>query len=71
VEYSHEGDRCTFDYIVKKHDITDPAIHQLALIVRGADTDRVDLSPEAAGLWPYPPVFPTITKTITSSCPSA
>jgi hypothetical protein len=51
VEYSHEGDRCTFDYIVKKHSITDPAINQLALIVRGADTDSFDLAPQAAGLW--------------------
>ncbi len=50
-EYSHEGDRCTFDYIVKKHNITDPAIHQLAVIVRGADTDSFELAPQAAGLW--------------------
>lgn len=50
-EYSHEGECCTFDYIVKKHQLTDPAIHQLALLVRGADTDRFDLAPQAAGLW--------------------
>jgi hypothetical protein len=50
-EYSHEGDLCTFDYIVKKHHISDPAIHQMALIVRGADTDRFELAPQAAGLW--------------------
>ena len=50
-EYTHEGEYCTFDYIVKKHNITDPAIHQIALIVRGADTDRFDLAPQAAGLW--------------------
>jgi hypothetical protein len=50
-EYSHEGDHCTFDYIVKKHSINDPAIDQLALIVRGADTDTFDLAPQAAGLW--------------------
>ena len=50
-EYSHEGDRCTFDYIIKKHRINDPAVEQLAVIVRGADTDSFDLAPQAAGLW--------------------
>jgi len=50
-EYTHEGDRCTFDYIIKKHGLTDPAVLQIAEIVRGADTDRFDLAPQAAGLW--------------------
>ena len=50
-EYSHYGDECTFDYIVKKHHVTDPAIQQLAVIVRAADTNRFDLAPQAAGLW--------------------
>jgi len=50
-EYTHEGERCTFDYIVKKHKLTDPAILQIADIVRGANTDRFDLAPQAAGLW--------------------
>src|SRR5258706_1805018 len=50
-EYSHEGDLCTFDYIVKKHKINDPAVEQLAVIVRGADTDSFELAPQAAGLW--------------------
>lgn len=50
-EYSHEGDFCTFDYIIKRHNIVDSAINQIALIVRGADTDRFDLAPQAAGLW--------------------
>jgi hypothetical protein len=50
-EYTHEGANCTFDYIVKKHKITDAAVHQIAEIVRGADTDRFDLAPQAAGLW--------------------
>ena len=50
-EYTHEGDFCTFDYIVKKHSINDPAIQQLAVRVRGADTDSFELAPEAAGLW--------------------
>jgi hypothetical protein len=50
-EYSHEGEYCTFDYIVKKHRLDDPALEELARIVRGADTDRFDLAPQAAGLW--------------------
>jgi hypothetical protein len=50
-EYSHYGEECTFDYIVRKHRLTDPAILELARIVRGADTDRFDLAPQAAGLW--------------------
>ena len=50
-EYTHEGEYCTFDYIVKKHYLTDPAIHQMAAIVRGADTDSFHLAPQAAGLW--------------------
>jgi hypothetical protein len=50
-EYSHEGDLCTFDYIIKKHHITDSAIDQLAVIVRAADTDSFKLAPQAAGLW--------------------
>ena len=50
-EYTHEGEFCTFDYIVKKHSITDPAVRQIAEIVRGADTDAFELAPQSAGLW--------------------
>ncbi|HEX8677911.1 MAG TPA: chromate resistance protein ChrB domain-containing protein [Segetibacter sp.] len=50
-EYTHEGEYCTFDYIVKKHHIIDPAIHHIATIVRSADTDSFQLAPQAAGLW--------------------
>src|SRR4051812_30363502 len=50
VEYTHEGERCTFDYIIKKHGLTDPALSQLAAIVRGADTAQLDLAQQAAGL---------------------
>jgi AraC-like DNA-binding protein len=51
VELTHYNDECTFDYIVKKYEIKDPAIATIALIVRGADTDRHDIAKEAAGLW--------------------
>lgn len=50
-EYTHEGDNCTFDYIIKKHRIDDDAVLQIARIVRGADTDSFELAPQAAGLW--------------------
>jgi hypothetical protein len=51
VEYSHDGEFCTFDTIIKKHHLNDPALLQLAIIIRGADTDRFDIAPQAAGLW--------------------
>ncbi|CAD0009197.1 chromate resistance protein ChrB domain-containing protein [Flavobacterium chungangense] len=51
VEYTHYEDQCTFDYIVKKHKINDPAITVISKIVRGADTDRHDIANESAGLW--------------------
>ena len=40
VHFSHEGERCSFDAFLKHYRLTDPALEQLALIVRGADTAR-------------------------------
>lgn len=51
VEYTHYGDECTFDYILRKHKINDRALKVLAVIVRGADTDRHDVASQCAGLW--------------------
>lgn len=51
VEYTHYKDKCTFDYFLKKHKLNDPALHTVAAIVRGADTDRYDLATQCAGLW--------------------
>ncbi len=51
VEYTHEGDKCSFDYFLKKHELKDEALHRLAIIVRAADTDNYTLSPQAAGLF--------------------
>jgi AraC-like DNA-binding protein len=51
VEFSHYEDKCTFDYIIEKYGITDKAIHRLALIVRGADTDHHDIASQSSGLW--------------------
>src|SRR5688572_12087487 len=50
-EYTHHGVECTFDFIIRKHKLNDPALDQLALIVRGADTDRFDLAAQSSGLW--------------------
>jgi AraC-like DNA-binding protein len=51
VEFTHYDDQCTFDYILKKYKLKDDALYTLASIVRGADTDRHDLAPQASGLW--------------------
>lgn len=51
VEFTHYQDECTFDYILRKYKLTDPALQSMALMVRGADTDRHDLAPQASGLW--------------------
>ncbi|HZH95715.1 MAG TPA: chromate resistance protein ChrB domain-containing protein, partial [Flavisolibacter sp.] len=51
VEFSHHEDKCTFDYILQKYKLTDPALQALAVIVRGADTDRHDIASQASGLW--------------------
>ncbi|WKL44102.1 chromate resistance protein ChrB domain-containing protein [Flavobacterium sp. ZE23DGlu08] len=51
VEFTHYNEQSTFDYIVKKYEIKDPAILIIADIVRGADTDRHDIAKESAGLW--------------------
>lgn len=51
VEFTHYNEECTFDYIIKKYQITDPAVLIMSKIVRGADTDKHDLAKESAGLW--------------------
>jgi len=51
VEFSHDGELCSFDaFLGKFHLETDPALADLAVIVRGADTNHLDLAPQAAGL---------------------
>jgi hypothetical protein len=50
VEFSHVGGRCSFDAFVYRYHLTDPALLELATIVRGADTNRPDLAPQSAGL---------------------
>jgi len=50
VYFTHDGDRCSFDAFLKHYRLADPALAELALIVRGADTARLDLAPQAPGL---------------------
>src|SRR2546422_6433921 len=50
VELSHDGPLCSFDALLTKYQLKDPALEQVAVIVRGADTARLDLAPQAAGL---------------------
>jgi hypothetical protein len=50
VELSHEGPLCSFDAFLKKYQIENEALSTIAKIVRGADTARLDLAPEAPGL---------------------
>ena len=52
VELGHHADECSFDAIVARYGLAskDPALARLALIVRGADTQQHDLTPESRGL---------------------
>lgn len=50
VFWSHRGELCTFDVMLAEFGLEMPALDRLAAIVRGADTARLDLAPEAAGL---------------------
>jgi hypothetical protein len=50
VTLSHRGDGCSFDAFLDDYGLTDASLHDLASIVRGADTDRLDLAPQCAGL---------------------
>jgi rhodanese-related sulfurtransferase len=49
-EFTHVGGRCSFDAFMFRYRLGEPALEQLALIVRGADTNRPDLAPQSAGL---------------------
>jgi rhodanese-related sulfurtransferase len=50
VFWSHRGEFCTFDVMLDEFGLHTPALDRLAVIVRGADTARPDLAPEAPGL---------------------
>ena len=50
VFWSHRGERCTFDVMLEEFGLRSDSLARLALIVRGADTARLDLAPQSAGL---------------------
>ena len=50
VFWSHREERCTFDTMLEEFCLTSPVLARLATIVRGADTNRLDLAPQSAGL---------------------
>ncbi|MFZ5781928.1 MAG: chromate resistance protein ChrB domain-containing protein [Pseudomonadota bacterium] len=50
VLWGHRGERCTFDTMMEEFGLGSEALDHLADIVRGADTGRLDLTPESAGL---------------------
>ena len=55
VAMSQVGELCSLDAFIAKYELTDPALQQLALIVRGADPSRLDLAPQSAGLYAISP----------------
>lgn len=50
VAMSHFGEGCSFDAFFERFGLQDPALHALAIIVRGADTSRPELAPQSSGL---------------------
>ena len=56
VELTHVGELCSFDAFLKRYRLDEPALSQLAVIVRGADTSRLDLAP-------WPPCAPAAQPT--------
>ena len=62
VELGHHGERCSFDAFLDKYQLTDPALQALSKIVRGADTDARQLTPESSGLYALATGFQAIAK---------
>ena len=60
VELGHHGDECSFDAFLKKYKLNDRALARLAKIVRGADTDNRNLTPESPGLYAVASGFHTM-----------
>jgi hypothetical protein len=50
VELGHKGDRCSFDAIIEKYKLKNPALLSLAIIVRATDTGKKELALESVGL---------------------
>jgi hypothetical protein len=61
-ELNHKGDQCTFDAIIAKYSLKDPALLELAKIIRGADTKNKDLTAQSRGLEAIAEGFRLITS---------
>ena len=61
VELGHHGEKCSFDAIVEKYELKDTALLEMAKIVRGADTQAKDLTPESRGLAAFAKGFQAIS----------
>jgi hypothetical protein len=61
-ELGHHGDKCSFDAIIERYKIKDPAVLELAKIVRAADTESHEVVPEATGLDAVMTGFSTVAK---------
>jgi hypothetical protein len=62
VELGHHGERCSCDAFFDKYKLDDPALRALALIVRGADTEARQLTPESPGLYALATGFQALAK---------
>src|SRR5262249_55053948 len=62
VELGHHGAHCSFDAFLDKYKLADPALRALAEIVRGADTDARQLTPESAGLYAFATGFQALAE---------
>ena len=61
VELGHHGPLCTFDAILEKYRLDDPALHAMARIIRGADTSDRSLTAESPGLFAIASGFATLS----------
>jgi hypothetical protein len=64
VELGHDGPFCSFDAIVRKYGISDPALLEMAKIVRGADTSDRNLTEESPGLYAIATGFQRLSPSV-------
>jgi hypothetical protein len=68
VELTQDGELCSFDSFLNKYNLDEPELRYRALIVRGADTDRHDLTPKSGGLFAISLVLLTSTLVMIRPC---